>query len=159
MSFDMCIVFHVFCPFWFKTESFSGTRWKKTETLFYMLSLAPWCIIKANLDPHSSSIPPVCNCSAETVFFVLHHLVDCVWYHGTDPLMDFLQRWRHIQVTCWHHHDNGDLGSGTWTDVSGLLGDITKQDVTSRCNWHHHDNGDLDSAVQMLSTDSIAFTL
>jgi len=62
---------------------------KKTETLFYVLSLALWCIIKANLDPHGSSIPPVCNCSAETVFLPLHHLVDCVWYRGTAPLMNF----------------------------------------------------------------------
>jgi len=64
--------------------------------------------------------------------------------------------WNHIWVTCWHDCDNGDLGSGPWTDTFGYLVMSWNKMSHLGCNWHHHDNSNLGSAAQVLSTDSVA---
>jgi len=101
-------------------------------------------------------LPPVWNNGAPLLGAPYnHHLVGWAQCHGA-VLQCECDSWCHIQVTCWHHHDNGDLGSKCRQMSLGYL--VTSQNNMSHpgCDWRHHENGDFGSAAQMLSTGSVA---
>jgi len=70
------------------------------------------------------------------------------WYNGW---------WCHIQVTCWFHHDNGDLGSRTDRRHFPVMGWCHGTGPSyPDYDWCHHLNSELGSTPWIYGTGSIA---